>query len=292
MTRIRAVSIFLTLAIMFGFSFLSKKEPVIRVSKYLENVKKVTYQTARTTEESLSTQIDFVSGELQVFPLYSDSLYKFDAFYKVHKVKPLVKFETGVPARLDIRLKKYQKLGLSSRSFWNLGLNRHVSHDIFIQSKASKQTLNFTGIPVERLKVDAGASRIYMYFNEVNPIEMERLYLDLGASDCRIFGLSNSRSKKVDIFGGTGLYSIDFSGRQTASSNVNIHGGVGRAKLIIPPNINARITFEGRVLTSLDIQGFIKSNKNEYLSARFSPQKAILDISIHLVSGTLVVLGN
>jgi hypothetical protein len=291
MNKIKLFSIIITFLIVGTLTYFAPSSKSSPSKPLIGNFKKVTFIKQESNELELKTNINFVSGELNIFPIETRNLYEFDALYKIREVKPIIDFKPGKKATLDINLKRYHKLGLSARSYWKIGLSSDTNHDLHIETRASRQNLDFTDIPIKKLFLKTGTSKINIYFNELNKLEMESIDIDSGASDCRIYGLTNARAKKINIHVGTGFYTIDFSGQQKTACQVNIDGVITKAKLIIPTNINTKITFRDTLLTSIDLpSNFIKRSKTEYVSQNFNPHGIILDIIISLGTGYLSII--
>ncbi|MGE4169227.1 MAG: hypothetical protein AB7F28_00720 [Candidatus Margulisiibacteriota bacterium] len=189
---------------------------------------------------------------------------------------------------LYLRQKMRSKRLGSSAFAWKLALPKTVTQSIKIENRTSTQHLDFTGIPLKSLKLKTVASKMTVLFLEPNP---ERLTVDIdsGASDCHFYGLSNANIASLTFTSSAGNYVLDFSGDKTPSGNVELKGGVGRAKLVLPASANVRIVFQDTLMIKTTITGFFKTRSDEYISEHYHPGKPELRIHINLKSGSLTI---
>ncbi len=282
------VSFAITIAIVGGVLFLSTQESSKRFAEFLTKNQKQHFSQLKKGERDLVSHLRLVSGELNVFPIQDRHLYGLLASYRLEEGKPLVTYRPGPTGQLTIQSSKWRQLGVLGKDAWSLGLSKEVLHDLNITTHTARQNLNLSGIPLKHLAIKSGTSRLNLYFNISNPVSMSEMSVRSGATDCRIFGLLRARAKTIHLEG-AGRFLLDFSGTLSQSSFVSITGGIGKLKLLIPAKANARIQFSDRLLTVFNIQGFYKISENQYISDTFDPDKPVLDITVKIKSGSLLV---
>jgi hypothetical protein len=127
---------------------------------------------------------------------------------------------------------------------WDLKLGNYPL-DLSINAGAYKGELDLSGVPLTRLHISDGASEARVVFNTPNPLPMEQLRYRTGASKVELVGLGNANAAEIVFEGGTGAYTLDFSGELSQDTKVQIKSGVSQVVLIIPEEMPARIEITG-----------------------------------------------
>ncbi|WP_299024517.1 toast rack family protein [uncultured Thermanaerothrix sp.] len=127
---------------------------------------------------------------------------------------------------------------------WDLKLGNYPLQ-LTINAGAYKGEIDLSGLPITRLQISDGASEARVVFNTPNPLPMEQLRYRTGASKIELLGLGNSRAQEIVFEGGTGTYTLDFSGEMSHDMNVSIKSGVSQVVLIIPSEVPARVEITG-----------------------------------------------
>ncbi len=127
---------------------------------------------------------------------------------------------------------------------WNLKLGNYPL-DLSINAGAYKGELDLSGVPLTRLQISDGASEARVVFNTPNPLPMEQLRYRTGASKVELVGLGNANAAEIVFEGGTGAYTLDFSGELSQDTRVQIKSGVSQVVLIIPDETPARVEITG-----------------------------------------------
>lgn len=289
MDKIRVISITLTLLLGLSLSLISKQPPIQKASHYLESIKTILYAESFTNEAILNTKLRFISGELIIFPLTTPKLFSFQAEYKLPQNQPKIHFTTGKTALLSIDQNRYQHYRMSSKSNWALGLNTAVTHNISIESKIGKHTLDLSGLKINTLHLKEHAGQLNLVFNQPNPIYMKRFSIETSAADCQISGLGNANAQKILLKSNAGNFRLTLNGDQSTSSELIIWGRIGNAQLRLPPHLNTKIMVKHGILALNSIHGLRKISANTYISQNYSETKPVLKIWINLRSGKLKV---
>jgi hypothetical protein len=117
----------------------------------------------------------------------------------------------------------------------------------------------------------------------VNPIEMDTLRYDTGASRASLSGLANANFKVMDFRSGAGDYRLDFSGELLQNADVSIKSGLSSIVIVVPEGTPATVRFEGG-LTNVDVGGEWRTSGNVYTLSGEGPE---LTISIEMGAGNL-----
>jgi hypothetical protein len=163
---------------------------------------------------------------------------------------------------------------------WDLKLGNEVVLDLTINAGAYKGRLDLSGLKLQRLEINDGASDGDVKFNVANPISMEKLVYRTGASKVNLYGLANANFVDMSFDSGAGDYLLDFSGTLTQDARVDINTGVSSLTIVIPDGMHAIITNSGAI-TNVDPVGTWTVNNNTYETAGSGPTLTItLDMAV------------
>lgn len=277
-----AWKVILTIVIVcFTFSITFAKK------RHLEKIhKEIKFQG----EKNLTVKIDFGGG---VIDLEKNKLGNIlDA-----------EIEEENPDEIDI---DYDKIGdkgelyLDSKSklrhldfdlddnYWHLGFPDKIPISFEIDVGACEGEFDFTGLKIDNLDLDLGASSTEITFGKPNPERISKFNLDVGASELKIKGLGNANFDELSFDGGVGDFTLDFSGELKHKAYVDIDVGLGSLTILLPEDIGVRIRREGSFLSSfsIDEDEFEKVESNIYESDNFGKTEGelILDIEVGLGS--------
>lgn len=264
MNKIAWKVIFTLVIVCFAFSITFAKK------RHIEKThKEIKFQS----EKELSVKIDFGGGTIDLEKNKSGNIL--DA-----------EIENENPDEVDV---DYDKIGnkgelyLDSKSklrhfdldlddnYWHLGFSDKIPISFEIDVGACEGKFDFTGLKIDNLDLDLGASSAEIIFREPNPERISRFNIDVGASKLRIKGLGNANFDELSFDGGMGDFTLDFSGELKHKAYVDIDMGLGSLTILLPEDIGVRIQKEGSFLSSfsMDKDEFEKVESNVYESENF-----------------------
>jgi hypothetical protein len=280
-----AGKIILTIVILcFTFSAtLAKKRHVEKIHKEIK------FQG----EKELSAKIDFGGGTIDLEKNQSGNIL--DA-----------EIEGENPDEIDIDYDKIRDRGelhLDSKSklrhldfdlddnYWHLGFSDKIPISFKIDVGACKGEFDFTGLRIDNLDLDLGASSAQIIFREPNPERISRFKIDVGASKLKIKGLGNANFDEFSFDGGVGDFTLDFSGELKHKAHVDINMGLGSLTILLPEDIGVRIRKEDSFLSSfsIDEDEFKRIESNVFESENFGKTEGelILDIEVGMGSAEI-----
>jgi hypothetical protein len=163
--------------------------------------------------------------------------------YNVSEWEPTI---TNTGSRLTIAQGKSNVNGMPSRDVindWNLKLG-NIPMDLSIRAGAYSGSINLSGVPLQNLSINDGASSSDVTFDTLNPEEMDLFEYSSGASSVTLSGLANANFDEMNFTGGVGDYTLDFSGTLQRDADVMVDGGVGSIRIVVPKGFNAKITVD------------------------------------------------
>ncbi len=237
--KVKIISAILVLSlasVACGFSIDLPRQP--KPGPDIKDSITVTNPDSKETRLSLS----FGAGKLKLSP-GAENLVDGTAIYNVKDLKPEIVRDGN---NIEIRQGDFKSLPpfKDMKNEWDLKLGS-APMDLVISAGAYDGTLELGGLSLKSLEVKDGASDVDLSFSEPNPIEMSVLRYSTGASDVRLTGLANANFSALTFSGGAGNYTLDFSGELQQDAVVTIDSGFGNLSLLIPENVDAKVTVEG-----------------------------------------------
>jgi len=112
-------------------------------------------------------------------------------------------------------------------------------------------------------------------FDQPNPVEMNLLRYETGASSVEITGLANANFTTMEFSGGAGSYTLDFSGDLQRSASIHIQAGVSNLTLEIPEGIPVQLTLQDALASVNPVSGWTQ-NGAVFTQAGSGPQLVIV----------------
>ncbi|MFQ5453445.1 MAG: hypothetical protein ACE5D6_04585, partial [Candidatus Zixiibacteriota bacterium] len=155
---------------------------------------------------------------------------------------------------LDIETEHHRKSNIDTDdNNWEISLSTKYTTSMNMDIGACEADLDFGGIPFKEFNLDIGAASGNIYFSEPNPIKMERLDIDAGATSLDMHSVGNANFEYMNFSGGVGSFDLDFRGEYNGESIIDIDIGLGSADIILPRRVPVRIITEGsNWLSSVD----------------------------------------
>lgn len=173
-------------------------------------------------------------------------------------------------------------------NYWNLEFSDKIAISFEIDIGACEADFDFTGLKIDQLDMDLGASSIEVDFRKPNPERISEISIDVGASSLEINGLGNANFEELSFDGGVGDFTLDFSGEFKHKAYVDIEVGLGSLTILIPKDAGVQIRSESSFLSSVDIDedDFDEVEDDLYESDNFgqTEKELVFDIEVGLGS--------
>ena len=241
-------------------------------------------------EKSLTVEIDLGGGIIDLEKNDTGNILDAEIEYDPDEVDIDIDYEK-VGDRGKLYLSSEYEDGLdfdTEDNYWHLELTDRIPIDFEIDVGACEAEFDFTGLRLNDLDLDLGASSTEITFRKPNPVRLSKINIDVGASELTVKGLGNANFDKLSFDGGVGDFTLDFRGELKHKAYVDIDVGLGSLTILLPRDIGVRIAEEGSFLSSfsIDLDGFEEVESDVYESENFdkSEGKLIFDIEIGLGS--------
>ncbi len=214
--------------------------------------------TAPDSKEA-RVSLSFGAGKLTVSPGAND-LVDGTIVYNVKDLKPEI-IENG--SNIEIKQGNFRNLPpfKDMKNEWDLKLGA-MPMDLVISAGAYEGTIELGGLSLTSLEVNDGASNVDLSFSEPNLVEMSILRYATGASDVSLTNLANANFSTLTFSGGAGNYTLDFGGDLQQDAVATIDAGLGNLSLIIPEDVNAKVTVEGAATNINHGSGWSQNGQN------------------------------
>jgi len=202
-------------------------------------------------------KIQFGAGELKLSPNAEDMLVEGTATYNVPNFKPIVVENED---EIIIKQDEFKSINVSDiKNEWDLKLG-DTSMELEINAGAYEGRFDLGGLALTGLVIIDGASDVELEFSAPNPTEMPIFRYETGASAVKLTGLANANFSTLFFNGGAGDYRLDFSGDLQQDMTARVETGFADLTLVIPEDVNARLTVEGAAVNINPSSGWGQSD--------------------------------
>ncbi len=237
------------------------------------------FEVEHEDEEELAATLEIVLGNVTIGR--ADDGYLFQAEVLLENEKLIPDFNYRVKngkGRLDVDLTTVKDkkdavslpdLGKVKETEWNLYFGNEVPIDLYMDLAGTASDLDFSGIPLSRLRVEIEASKGSLRFDRPNPVDMDYLSVESGASEIEAHGLANARAEHMRFKGGMGKFTLDFTGdrpmRPGAVADIEI--GMASLDVTLPSKGPIILYVPDNWFCSVNVpNGYIKQDKGVYRS--------------------------
>lgn len=255
-----------------------------------KNVEREQKQFELTDEKSVTVNIDFGAGSLELAAGPGDLVLDADVEYEPRYVEFFADYRKRGGAGMLELSSEMRRSGIDGdiTNTWRLGVTDRVPVDLEMDIGAADADLDLSGLKLTDLDLDVGAADARVHWDRPNPISLRRLQIDCGASSLKLSGLGHANLERFDFEGGVGSFDLSFDGDWQQSAEVLLEVGLGSVDIAIPDGVAARIEVDDSFLSSVDIdQRFQEVADDVYESEDYGTADIRLDLSITLGLGSV-----
>ncbi len=276
--------------ILFGFIFTSPIHPG-DVSAGEHSTKTITKKIQLKGEKHLVVKMDIGAGIIDLKRNKTGDILNAEVEYDPEKIRVDIDYDRHKDkGEMYLKSKsKHKGLDLDTEdNYWYLEFGHKIPISFEIDVGACEADFDFTGLKIDHLDMDLGASSIEVEFRKLNSERIPKINIDVGASELEITGLGNANFDKLSFDGGIGDFTLDFSGEFEHRAYVDIEIGLGSLTILVPKDAGVQIRSESSFLSSLsiDMRDFDEIEDDLYESDNFgkSEKELIFDIEVGLGS--------
>ena len=256
-------------------------------------------QIERHKEKSVEIELDIGIGQVYLFKGMKDLVADVRVMYDRDEYQASLVYEEIDPKHGKLSLTSRQRkdtilrhfdLNVTQENVWRVELNPKIAYTIKGDLGAIKGELDFTGLKIDGLDLDMGASTLSILFNAKNKGHIRRMRIGAGASKLRLEGLGNAHFDRLDLNGGVGQFTLDFSGSLDHHAEVELSMSFGSTTILIPREIGAYIEASDGILSSVLVdEDFNEDHRGEYTNESYGHTKGEIQIDIDATFGSITI---
>ena len=246
----------------------------------------VTSSRQLSGESVLSVDVTYAAGDLTVRAAPRGTLYRSTLRYDANVFRPRHDYSSG-HLRIGIEGNEVRGRNLESGSM-DLRLSPDVPLDIELGFGAAEADIDLGGLRVRQAEIATGASSTKLTVSQPNLEVCRRLDLKAGAAKLDASRLSNLNCARIQVEGGVGEVTLDFSGTLRNDIDVDVDMGLGSLTLRVPRGAGVRVDKDG-LLASFDSQGLIKRG-DVYYSEGYDRAARRIHFNIDAALGSIRVV--
>ncbi|MFC2085872.1 toast rack family protein [Bacteroidota bacterium] len=256
------------------------------------------FEVEHENEAELLASLDIALGRVNVGKADDGYLFQAEVVLENDRIIPDFEYQVnGDRGRLDVDLSTVKDaddnvslpdLESVKDAKWDLYFGDAVPIDLKLELGGTASTLDFSGIPLRTLRVKLEASQGSITFHESNPVEMDYMRIESGASELSISGLGYARAERMRFDGGMGKFALDFSENSEAlrGTVVDIEIGVSSIDIRLPSDIPVLLDVPDSWFCSVDVpDGYVKAGHGEYHSPDYSPNREVFTVNVEASVG-------
>ena len=234
-------------------------------------------------ETRLEANIDFAAGTVRLAPAKESILYNLKLEYDQDRFRPVSTYRTdghrvtlglAVVGDWELRVPSKKQLGQVAA----IALSPTVDLSLDVTFGAVDAELELGGLRLTTLALKTGASRVVARFSERNSTPCRSASFAAGAAELKVYGLGNSRCREIDLEGGMGSVTLDFTGTWTSDIRLRLMMAAGELTLRLPTTVGVHIIID-KSLVRFEPKGFTRRGR-EYFSERYDESERRLDIEL------------
>lgn len=239
----------------------------------------------------LDVRLDFGAGNLWIVSDAIKEAAVFDITYDSRKVDYVIDYDvTGSTGHLTAESDHKENGNIDTDdNKWEVHLSRDYPLELSLDIGACDAEIDLGGLQVEDLSIEVGATSTSITFSEPNPVEMQELRFEAGASSVKATKLGNANFRECSIEGGAASLDLDFRGEYRGESEISVEIGMGSADIVLPKDVPCRIEgVDAGFLASVDIHGgdLDRLSDDEYESPDFEKAKVRIILRLDIGVGS------
>ena len=197
--------------------------------------------------ERIVVEGDFAAGEFRITAGKIDLAAILDISYDPRRVEYVADY-TVKRGRgylyLESILRRKSNIDTED-NVWDIQLSSEIPATIDLDIGACEADFDLGGIPLENLNLDIGAASGLIDFSSVNPVRLDEISIDAGASELEMTNIGNANFDHFNFDGGVGSFKLDFRGQYNGESTIELDIGLCSADIILPRDVAIRVETDG-----------------------------------------------
>lgn len=238
----------------------------------------------------LEVQADLALAETTIRAGKQDVLVQFSGRYDARNDEPTLEINRS-GRKAYVRLDSGGHIGLfGGRDGDESGeFTVEISPDVELALRCDvglgDNTIDLTGLKLQRLDIDADLSSTEIVMNERNELAADRVEIDTGLGSMTSEFLGHLRFRRMIIDAGMGDITLDLRGYE-GHGTMDVSVGMGDCELILPRGLGVRVYHEKGFMSSVDLEGLEKVHEGVWESEDYDSAEHTLDIDLSVGMGS------
>ncbi len=250
-----------------------------------QQMRTLTYSRQVTNEDRIAVRVLYGIGELKVRRGAAGQLYRARMRFDERFAIPAAEYEDG---RLEVTMEIEDETdeGPSDIPSIDLALPPDVPVDLELNFIAGKAVVDLTGVRVDWMILNSGASDTELRISSPNSEQMDSAKINVGVADFEAHGLGNLNARHVFVKAGLGVVALGLEGDWPEHAQLSIEMGLGGMTIFVPESLGVRVRHEGSFLASIDADGFAR-RWDIYTSLNWERADRRLEVDLSAMLGSV-----
>jgi len=173
---------------------------------------------------------------------------------------------------------------------WRVALGRKVPTVLSLEVAMGEATIDLGGVPLKRVEAEMGLGAGTLRFSEPNPIELERLAIELGAGSFHVEQLGNACAATTEIEVSSGEFTIDLGGEWRRSGLVRITGGMCNVDVRVPKSVALRIDARESRFADVEARGLDGEGELRWVSSKDAAGEVEVTLELDVDFGDVTIV--
>ncbi len=259
------------------------------------------YRTLSTSrqfvdESDITLRVRFALGHFNLGPDQGGALYRSQLVYDEELFQPVQQYDRDSRTlNIEIENRKSRRVNRNVRDLrdlrqrLNVTLSPAVPARVDLEFGVVRADLDLGGLALIEASIKSGASETALRFSRPTTMPCERLQVETGAAEFRVYELGNSNCREMEFAGAAGTFTLDFTGewQHQGQTNAKIKLGVGALTLRFPEDLGVAVSLD-RFLATFDRSDFTKRG-DVYYSENYDGATVKLHLEINAAFGDINV---
>jgi hypothetical protein len=250
----------------------------------------------RRGQEFLEVKVEYAVGRFELKRGSDRVLYRLDSKYDEDAFRLRSNYlESDGRGSLRIEIEGHDDIDLKDLKDYDyeagnlsLDLTGATPLSLDLEMGAVEADLDLGGLRLQRLSLQTGASDTRVRFSDQNREVAEFCTFKAGAAAFEVEDLGNSGCRRLQVSGGVGKLTLDFSGAWGYDATGDVNVGLGTVEISVPAELGVRIE-KSTFLMSFDAPGFVKQDGGVWLSRNWDTAEHHLTLSLSGVLGGIKI---
>lgn len=175
---------------------------------------------------------------------------------------------------------EFKKVG-NAVNDWELQITDKIPISLDIESNATRNNYDFTGMNIEDISLVLNASSTNIRFDEKNRGDLQKFDIKLNAGDVEISGLDNAAAEVMGVDVNAGNIELFFGDNLDKDMEISIQANVASVDIRLPKNVGVLVEKNSNLMSlNINYRDYEKISDIEYKSDNYDIAKQKIHVNI------------